>query len=137
MRYSPASARPRACLVKDFRMTVETFDVSTDVLSISPEAARHLKAQVERKGVSGVRISVKESGCTGYMYVMEEVDRSEADDVTIALDNGVSVFVDAESIGVLRGTKLDYVREGINRTLKFKNPNVTAACGCGESFSIE
>ena len=118
-------------------MTVETFNVSTDVLSITTEAAQHLKAQVERKGVSGVRISVKESGCTGYMYVMEEVDSSEAEDVTIALDNGVSVFVAAESIGFLRGTELDYVREGINRTLKFKNPNVTAACGCGESFSIE
>ena len=118
-------------------MTVETFDVSTDVLSITAEAAQHLKAQVARKGVSGVRISVKESGCTGYMYVMEEVDSSEAEDVTIALDNGVSVFVAAESIGFLRGTELDYVREGVNRTLKFKNPNVTAACGCGESFSIE
>lgn len=118
-------------------MTVETFDVSTDVLSITAEAAQHLKVQVERKGVRGVRISVKESGCTGYMYVMEEVDGSEAEDVTIALDNGVSVYVAAESIGFLRGTELDYVREGINRTLKFKNPNVTAACGCGESFSIE
>jgi iron-sulfur cluster assembly accessory protein len=57
--------------------------------------------------------------------------------VTLALDNGVSVFVDASSIGFLRGTELDYVRDGINRTLKFKNPNVTAACGCGESFSID
>lgn len=117
-------------------MSVETFDVSTDVLSVTPEAARHLKTQVEAKGFKGVRISVKESGCTGYMYVMEEVDNSEIDDVTISLDNGVSVFVDAGSIGFLRGTELDYVREGINRTLKFKNPNVTAACGCGESFSI-
>ena len=109
-------------------MTVETFDVSTDVLSITPEAARHLKTQVERKGVSGVRISVKESGCTGYMYVMDEVDSSEADDVAITLDNGVSVFVDAESIGFLRGTELDYVREGINRTLKFKRQGAFQLC---------
>ncbi len=47
-------------------MTVETFDVSTDVISVTPEAAAHLKTQVEAKGVDGVRISVKESGCTGY-----------------------------------------------------------------------
>lgn len=117
-------------------MSVKTFDVSTDVLSVTPEAARHLKTQVEAKGFKGVRISVKESGCTGYMYVMEEVSDSQAEDVTLALDNGISVFVDAGSIGFLRGTELDYVREGINRALKFKNPNVTAACGCGESFSI-
>ena len=48
-------------------MSVETFDVSSDVMSITPEAARHLKNQTESKGTSGVRISVKESGCTGYM----------------------------------------------------------------------
>jgi iron-sulfur cluster assembly accessory protein len=118
-------------------MTVETFDVSTDVITVTPEAARHLKTQVDARGVSGVRISVKESGCTGYMYVMEEVNSGQADDITVSLDNGVSVFVDAGSIGVLRGTELDYVREGVNRSLKFNNPNVTAACGCGESFSIE
>jgi iron-sulfur cluster assembly accessory protein len=55
----------------------------------------------------------------------------------VALDNGISVFLAANSVGMLRGTELDYVREGINRVLKFKNPNVTSACGCGESFSIE
>jgi iron-sulfur cluster assembly accessory protein len=118
-------------------MSVETFDVSADVIKVTPEAAKHLKNTAESKGTSAVRISVKESGCTGYMYVMEEVDRGEDSDVTVGLDNGISVFVDAGSIGFLRGTELDYVREGINRTLKFNNPNVTAACGCGESFSIE
>lgn len=118
-------------------MSVETFDVSTDVLSVTEEAAQHLKSQVESKGKTGVRISVKESGCTGYMYVMEEVDNGEDNDVCVDLDNGTHVYVDPDSIGVLRGTQLDYVKEGINRTLKFINPNVTAACGCGESFSIE
>ncbi len=118
-------------------MSVETFDVSTEVIRITPDAAQHLKNTAEAKGTSAVRISVKESGCTGYMYVMEEVNGGEEKDVTVDLDNGMHVFVDADSIGFLRGTELDYVREGINRTLKFKNPNVTAACGCGESFSIE
>ncbi len=118
-------------------MTVESFDVSTDVISVTPEAARHLKTQANAKGFDGVRISVKESGCTGYMYVMEEVESGESGDVAVDLDNGIHVFIDPGSIGVLNGTELDYVREGINRTLKFLNPNVTAACGCGESFSIE
>ena len=118
-------------------MSVESFDVSTDVLSVTPEAAQHLKNQVEKEGKRAVRISVKESGCTGYMYVMEEVDSNEDSDIALDLDNGIAVYVDADSIGVLRGTQLDYVKEGINRTLKFLNPNVTAACGCSESFSIE
>ncbi|GHD31273.1 HesB/IscA family protein [Halioglobus pacificus] len=117
-------------------MSVEVFDVNDDVVTITPDAAKHLLQQAQGKGQSGVRISVKESGCTGYMYVMEEVSAGEGDDVTVTADNGLQLFIASDSVDYLRGTQLDYVREGINRTLKFLNPNVTAACGCGESFSI-
>jgi len=117
-------------------MSVEIFDTAAEVITVTPEAARHLQQQAGKKGVRGVRISVQESGCSGYMYVMEEVDAGQADDIVVVLENGLDVFVDAQSVALLHGTRLDYVREGINRTLKFTNPNVTAACGCGESFSI-
>ena len=116
--------------------SVQSYDVKTDVLRVSPEAARHLKAQAEAQGKSGVRVSVKESGCTGYMYVLEEVDSGIGSDLGIPLDNGLQLYIDAESIGFLRGTELNYAQEGVNRVLKFNNPNATAACGCGESFSI-
>lgn len=117
-------------------MSVEIFDTAADVVTVTPEAAKHLKQQADGKSKPAVRISVKESGCTGYMYVMEEVDAGAPDDISMPLDNGLTLYIDAESVAFLRGTQLDYVREGINRTLKFLNPNVTAACGCGESFSI-
>jgi iron-sulfur cluster assembly accessory protein len=117
-------------------MSVEIFDISKNVVTVTPEAARHLKQQADASGLRGVRISVKESGCSGYMYVMKEVDAGEPGDVEVKLDNGLSLFIEAQSVGLLQGTELDYVREGINRTLKFFNPNVTAACGCGESFSV-
>lgn len=117
-------------------MSVEIFDTASEVVTVTPEAAKHLQQQAGNKGVRGVRISVKESGCTGYMYVMEEVDAGQADDLEVPLDNGLVLFVDGQSLAFLRGTRLDYVREGINRSLKFINPNVTSACGCGESFSI-
>lgn len=118
-------------------MSVEIFEVSDDVITVTPDAAAHLKKQAEAKGLQAVRISVKESGCTGYMYVMEEVDSGEENDITVDLENGMRIYVERAATGLLHGTELDYVREGINRTLKFNNPNVTAACGCGESFSIE
>lgn len=116
-------------------MSVETYDVAADVVTVTPEAARHLKRQLEVKGGNGVRVSVKESGCTGYMYVMEEVDAAAGNDLTVELDNGVRLFVDSGSLGILRGTEIDYAREGVNRSIRFNNPNVTAACGCGESFT--
>ena len=115
-------------------MSVETFDVSKDAISVSEEAARHLRKQISKRGV---RISVKESGCTGYMYIMDEADNSEEGDLTMTLDNGLEVFVDAQALPLLKGTEIRYELEGVNRSIKFHNPNVTAACGCGESFHVE
>lgn len=116
-------------------MTVETFDMAAP-LRVTPAAAEHFRSSLAGAGKSAVRISVQESGCTGFKYVMEEVDAGQSDDTELALSNGVRVFVDASALDFLRGTELDLSREGINRVLKFNNPNVVAECGCGESFSV-
>ena len=117
-------------------MSVETFDVTTDALQVTPAAAAHLKKQLAQSGKHAVRISVKESGCTGFMYVLDEVEQGEPGDLELHPEEGLEVFVDTGSLQVLKGTLVDFEKEGLNRTLKFHNPNVTAACGCGESFSI-
>ena len=69
---------------------------------------------------------------------MDEVDGAGSEeDVELALDNGVCLYLAPAALAFLRGTEIDYAREGVNRSLKFNNPNVTAECGCGESFSVE
>jgi Iron-sulfur cluster assembly accessory protein len=92
--------------------------------------------QLEHAGKSAIRLSIKESGCTGFMYVMTETDSPEADDLAVKSDE-LMVYVDPKSLPMIRGTQLDFVFQGLNQVLIFNNPNVTAACGCGESFSIE
>lgn len=116
-------------------MSVETFDTSKP-LNVTAAAAEHFRRKLDVAGKQAVRISVKESGCTGFMYVMEEVDEGASSDSALDLDNGVRVLVDADAVTLLRGTEVDLVREGINRVLRFNNPNVVAECGCGESFSV-
>jgi iron-sulfur cluster assembly accessory protein len=118
-------------------MNVETFDVHSDLVTVTPAAAEHFRSSLLGKGLAGVRISVRESGCTGFKYVMDEVEQGCEGDVQVALDNGISLYLEPAALALLRGTEIDYAREGINRTLKFNNPNVTAECGCGESFSVE
>jgi len=119
-------------------MNVETFDVKRELLTVTPAAAEHFRASLAGTGRSGVRISVRESGCTGFKYVMEEVESSGSEgDVAVDLANGVTLFLEPAALAFLRGTEIDYTREGVNRSLKFNNPNVTAECGCGESFSVE
>ena len=51
-------------------------------------------------------------------------------------DRGVRVFVDSASLGLLDGTIVDFVKEGLNEAFRFRNPNVKGECGCGESFSV-
>jgi iron-sulfur cluster assembly accessory protein len=118
-------------------MSVETFDVKSDLVTVTPAAAEHFRSSLLGKGLSGVRISVRESGCTGFKYVMDEVASGCEGDVQVALDNGVKLYLEPAAMSMLRGTEIDYAREGVNRTLKFNNPNVTAECGCGESFTVE
>ena len=117
-------------------MTVETFDFTAQPLFVSSAAAEHFRRKLAERGLPAVRIAVKSSGCTGFMYVMEEVAAGAEGDVRVELDNGVSLFVAADAVDVLRGTRIEYEREGVNRTLRFRNPNVVAECGCGESFSV-
>tara|TARA_R110001592_G_scaffold363248_6_gene682315 strand:+ start:10888 stop:11247 length:360 start_codon:yes stop_codon:yes gene_type:complete len=119
-------------------MTVETFDVKSELVTVTPAAAEHFRASLESKGLAGVRISVRESGCTGFKYVMDEVESAVGeDDVAVNLANGITLYLEPAALAFLRGTEIDYAREGVNRMLKFNNPNVTAECGCGESFSVE
>lgn len=117
-------------------MSVQTFSL-TDSIRITPEAAQHFSDQLARSGHRAVRITLKESGCSGYMYNLEEIDAPVEQDVAKQLDNGVTVYFDPADAVALRGTEIDYRKEGLNRTLKFLNPNATDACGCGESFNID
>ena len=121
-------------------MSVETFDIQSDArprVTVTAAAEGHLFRQLTPKGVAGVRVYLKKSGCTGYMYELDEVDGPQEGDLTIEMDNGLSLFIPARDLPMLNGMELDYVQEGVNRKLVFNNPNARDACGCGESFSFE
>src|SRR5512134_727918 len=103
----------------------------------STEKATHhvLNALAKRgKGV-GLRVGVHNSGCSGLAYKLEYADEMAADDLQF-VSNGVKVLVDPKSLPFINGTELDYVREGLNESFKFNNPNVKNECGCGESFGV-
>lgn len=118
-------------------MSVETFNPNQQTVSVTAAAAAHFKKQIEQQDAKAVRLSVKQSGCTGWMYVVDLVESANADDLHIAMESGVELLIDPKSLSVVGGTQIDYVTEGVNRQLKFMNPRVKDYCGCGESFSVE
>ncbi|RDL43397.1 iron-sulfur cluster assembly accessory protein [Marinomonas piezotolerans] len=115
-------------------MATETFDPNQSV-SLTDTARKFFASKLAKQDGGVVRLSTKESGCTGYAYVLDIVDAPEQGDSLLDFD-GVSIAINKESLRLLQGTEIDLVREGVNQVVKFNNPNVVAECGCGESFSV-
>ncbi len=103
---------------------------------ITNSAAKHLNSMVASKKSSGIRISLKDSGCSGFAYQIDLVERVEENDFN-GLINGVNLFIQDKSFIFLKGTKIDFVKKNLNEELVFLNPNVSAECGCGESFNFD
>ncbi len=105
-------------------------------ISLTEAAAEHIKRQLVGRGRGlGIRLGVRTSGCSGMAYVLEFVDEAQPEDRVFEAF-GASVYIDPKSLVYLDGTELDFVKEGLNEGLKFNNPNVSAECGCGESFTV-
>lgn len=105
-------------------------------ISLTNSAVTHLKRTLQNKSdVVGVRLGVKNAGCSGLSYILDFAKTIQAEDRVFETE-GVKVIVDAKSLEYLKGTEIDCVQEGLNEQLKFNNPNVKNACGCGESFNI-
>ena len=117
-------------------MSIETFDPKQDVISVTKSAARHFRRQLDKAGQHAVSISVKESGCTGFAFVLDYINQPAADDLLVQADFEVLVAVTQKAVPYIRGTEIDFVLEGVNQMLKYNNPNAKDYCGCGESFNV-
>lgn len=114
---------------------VQSFS-SADVLTVTDAAAEHFSRVLAKSGKKAIRVTLKEAGCTGFKYVIDEVDEDEPGDIQKSLFNGIALYIDAKHIGALQGTVINFTTEGVNKNLVINNPNVKDACGCGESFSV-
>ena len=106
------------------------------MIQVTETAAKKIKQNLARRGSGvGIRIGIRTTGCSGLAYVLEYVDRVNAED-TVFESLDVKVIVDAKSLPILGDLDVDYVRQGLNEGFEFINPNERDRCGCGESFRI-
>ena len=105
------------------------------MITLTESAAKRIASQIAKNDAIAVRFGAKESGCSGYAYVMDFARAIEPEDAVFE-QFGVRVAVDAKSLPIVTGTQIDYVSEGLNQTFKFSNPKATDECGCGESFAV-
>ncbi len=105
-------------------------------ISLTESAAERVLNHLEARGAGiGLRIGVQKTGCNGYAYVVNYADEVNEDDQVFE-DRGVTIVVDRQSLELIDGTEVDFIKEGLNEAFKFRNPNVSGECGCGESFNI-
>ena len=105
-------------------------------VSLTEAAAVQVRRQLDQRGHgTGLRVGVKEAGCSGFAYRVDFADQVNTEDVVFE-SHGVRVVVAKDHLPVLAGVEVDFIRQGLNESFKFRNPNAKDECGCGESFTV-
>ena len=106
-----------------------------DKIQITENAQNHIANVISPDKASYFRISVQGGGCSGFQYKFDFENNKNEDDVLIVTKK-ISVVIDNTSFNLIKGSKIDYVKELIGSSFKISNPQALSACGCGTSFSL-
>ena len=104
-------------------------------ITLTPAALDRVRRFVDAEPEAlGLRFGVSKAGCSGWQHIADLArDRREGD--TEFEQDGVRILVDAVSLPLVDGTRIDFRKAGLGEAFVFDNPNVADACGCGESFT--
>src|SRR5579871_1019472 len=104
---------------------------------ISDSAAARINVLKAEDGKPGLRfrVAVKGGGCSGFQYEFALDDSTPALGDTVIEHAGAQVIIDDTSLTIVKGSMLDYTEDLAHAGFEIKNPNATAKCGCGNSFS--
>ena len=100
------------------------------------ERVRRLVDNAGDEGVIGLRVGIKNTGCSGLSYIVEySKEQKRLEDVVE--DKGVKIFIDPTAVMFILGSEMDYQEDKLFSGFVFNNPNETGRCGCGESFNLK
>ena len=106
------------------------------IFGLSEAAALRINQLLESEPVgSFFRVAVLGGGCSGFQYDFS-IDKNRQDDDLVFVAHDVEVVVDVMSLELIDHAELDYVQDLMGSYFAVTNPNATASCGCGTSFSI-
>ena len=110
--------------------------VENSGVELTPSAAQRIVFLMEQEGPDAkLRVEVNGGGCSGFSYGFRFDETVNDDDQVIERDGAV-VLIDGLSLQYLGGSKIDYVEDLLAASFRIENPNATASCGCGTSFSV-
>ncbi|HJL57868.1 MAG: iron-sulfur cluster insertion protein ErpA [Pelagibacteraceae bacterium] len=104
-------------------------------IEITEDAQNYIDDLIKKDESDYFRITVLGGGCAGFQYKFD-FDKKKNDDDILIKTNKISVLIDKISLGLINGSKIDYVDELIGSSFKVTNPKASSSCGCGTSFSL-
>ena len=105
-------------------------------VSLSEAAAARIATMLEAEtDGSFFRVAVNGGGCSGFQYEFSIDQTRSEEDLTFTM-HGVEVVIDDMSLDLVDNSELDYVQDLMGSYFSVSNPNATASCGCGTSFSV-
>ena len=104
-------------------------------IDITEDAQNYIDGLIKKDKFDYFRITVLGGGCAGFQYKFDFDNKKNDDDILIKT-NKISVLIDKISLGLINGSKIDYVNELIGSSFKVTNPKASSSCGCGTSFSL-
>ena len=105
-----------------FSLTETAADRITTMLASEPDG-------------SFFRVAVLGGGCSGFQYQFS-IDTNREDEDRVFTSHNVDVVIDDMSLELVDHAELDYVKDLMGSYFAVNNPNATASCGCGTSFSV-
>lgn len=113
-----------------------THEVTETQVTVSDRAAKRIGEIVANEpSGTALRVSVEGGGCSGFQYKFDLVSDQSDDDIVIE-KAGIKVLIDRVSLDYMAGSEIDFVDSLVGAAFQVQNPNATASCGCGTSFTL-
>ena len=116
---------------------ITPFGTGQPILTLTDAAAKQAHKLMEKAESTaiGLRVGIKTAGCSGLQYQVEFASEQKQFEDKIE-EKGVTIFIDPAAVMFIIGSEMDWSEDKFTSSFTFKNPNETARCGCGESFTV-
>ncbi len=104
-------------------------------IEVTKSAQNHINKILISENSQFFRITVLGGGCAGFQYKFDFSEKANDEDILFSYENA-KILIDKTSLELIKGSKIDYVKELIGSSFKISNPQASSSCGCGTSFSI-
>ena len=107
------------------------------IFTVTEAAATQVKTLLDSRGKpsAGIRIGVRQRGCSGNSYTLSFADQENPMDEVVTV-NDIHIYIDPKAILFVIGTEMDFRETDLESGFVFENPNEKGRCGCGESFHV-